>query len=438
MTNSLKLKIKNNGWSFVAQFGYWGLSFLSFILLLRLLNKEDLGQWILYMSLITLIESLRTGFVQNGYIFYSKQESSNDSKLRSAGLSILLGISLIGFSILYLFSNPLSILFEAPKLSGLIIASGLYLLSSSLVRINEINWISNHDFKSLAFSRVGYSILFFISILLINFWKGDELSHLVYLQFISSVVCYLFVHIKKNSAFGYSFLNEIKVLLQYGKYSAGTNLTSIVTNKSDTLFIGAILGPSAVSLYNVASRLINVLEIPLTSISLYFYPIISKAYQEKDILRVKKELSQGALASLFFFIPIITSIVFLGDWLVVFIAGTDYIESAFILKLLATFILVKTIGRFCGITLDAIGKPKFNFYILIISLIVNVSLNFLLIHIMGITGVAVATISTWVFGALISSRKLSENRINIFRSMIKQLQLINQEFKNHKNKKAWN
>ena len=56
--------------------------------------------------------------------------------------------------------------------------------------------------------------------------------------------------------------------------------------------------------------------------------------------------------------------------------------------------LVKPLGRVFGLTLDAIGQPQVNFQMLMISLVINVSMNLILIPVYGVMGAAIATSSS--------------------------------------------
>jgi len=91
------------------------------------------------------------------------------------------------------------------------------------------------------------------------------------------------------------------------------------------------------------------------------------------------------------------------------------------LRILAIFVFVKILGRFSGITLDAIGKPNYNFYILLVTLGVNVILNFILIENYGIYGIAYATSISWLLGSLLSSLVLLKSSINIYQSINNEL-----------------
>ena len=433
MSKSLKEKIKSNGWSFLALAGQWGLAFVVFIFLLRVLSKEDLGQWILYMGIITLVEVLRNGFTQNGFLYFIKQGKYPKEKLNGAVLIISAWMCLGSYIFIMGLSPVLETLLDSPLLIQLLWPSFIYYTLVTLIRTVELNWIATGKFKQMAISRTAYGVLFLGLVVAMHFTIGLNLIWLPFLQIAAALACVIvFVFRKKYSQIDFKAKEEHKELVDYGRYAAGTNLVSIVLNKSDIFIIGSFIGPGAVSIYNMASKLINIMEIPMTSISLYYYPQISSSYQSGKVSRSSWELGQGLFLSIVCLLPMVLGIFLFGDKIILLLAGEEYLESLIILKILAGFIMIKALGRFGGITLDAIGSPKFNFYILLVSLVSNILLNLLLINIWGITGIAIATIMTWILGSTMSSVHLLKSEINIIKSTYNQIKNVHKIFRNLK------
>ena len=408
MSLTIKNKIIQNSWSLAAQVFQWGFSFAGFILLIKLLDKESLGVWIIYMGIVTLMETFKNGLIQNAFLYYSKQKEIDSLRLSTAGLAVMLGIGAAVWLILSMVSPLIEIVLNAQQLSLLIYSSIIYLSISAFTKTYDINSISQLDFKLLCLSKFLYGSSFFVSIIILSYTPGIQLIYLPFVQAASALINLVVLHAYKPLKLVQPGRIEIKTLMSYGKYSAGTNMISILVNKSDIFILSAFLGPAAVAIYNVASRLINIMEIPLTSLSLYYFPIITKYYQNNNTSKAKSHMLQANITSIAFIIPMVLGVIALGKWVIYLVAGQEYISSYPVLVLLSLFIAVKSIGRFNGITLDAIGQPRYNFYILIFSLIVNTFLNIALVSKYGIYGVAIATIMTWCIGTLMSSFKLSD------------------------------
>ena len=234
------------------------------------------------------------------------------------------------------------------------------------------------------------------SILLVYFFGRIHLTMIPLLQIIAVALTILISNKFLScqiSIKGYT-ISYLKKMINYGRFVLGTNVGSMFLNKIDVLFISIFINPTAVALYNTASRLINIIEIPLTSISQVSFPRISDAYQNKSIQKTSYVFEQGLALALALLIPLCLGLLAFADQILLIVAGADYIASAYIVRILCFTVIIKAIGRFSGISLDAMGLPNWNFYILILSIVLNLSLNYVFIQTFGITGVAYATLTS--------------------------------------------
>jgi O-antigen/teichoic acid export membrane protein len=183
-------------------------------------------------------------------------------------------------------------------------------------------------------------------------------------------------------------------LTKFGKYVLGTNLGSMILNKMDVFLIGAFIGPAGVAIYNAASKLINVIEIPLSSISQVCFPRIAKAYHTETPVVTGRIYVRGLALAIFVLLPLCTTLFLFAKPIILIIAGDQYLSGVWVLRILAVSVLFKPFGRFLGITLDAVGKPNWNFNILLLSICVNIALSLIFIKWIGTTGVALATLLT--------------------------------------------
>jgi len=63
------------------------LGFLGFMLLVRLFSPAEFGVWVLFISIISIIDMGRNGFLQNGLIkFLVNQNLAEEKKIQTAAL----------------------------------------------------------------------------------------------------------------------------------------------------------------------------------------------------------------------------------------------------------------------------------------------------------------------------------------------------------------
>ncbi len=110
----------------------------------------------------------------------------------------------------------------------------------------------------------------------------------------------------------------------------------------------------------------------------------NKAQRKKIFIRL---LKTNALI----FTPIILGIIFLSGFLVPLIYGEAYIDAILPLQILSLYVLIFTFAVFFNQLLDYQGLAKLRAINLIISMFLNIGLNYYLIPIYGAVGAAIST-----------------------------------------------
>ena len=93
---------------------------------------------------------------------------------------------------------------------------------------------------------------------------------------------------------------------------------------------------------------------------------------------------------------IVVFALFLGDYLIEILYGTDYIECFEIFRLLLLYYVLYGMGLFSGTLLDYQKKAKQRMVSYFLMIAMNLVLNFILIPIYGGKGAAVATVISMV------------------------------------------
>lgn len=408
--------------SFLSQGAQMGFGFLSFLLLVRILEQNDFGVWVLYMTLISITDMMRIGLVQNGMVKFCKDHPDEAPNIIAAGywLNILSGIGLAG--LLILLGQPLSALWAAPELFTLLLFYPFYVLIFGSARFIDTLHIKEVDFKGVFLSHLTYGVLFTGLIIYKGFFiENLRLVHLPILQIIAAAGS-LLVIIFYNTArltFGKAQKRWKVRLFDFGKYVMGTNLSSMVLNKMDAIILGTFLTPLAVGLYNVASRITNFMEVPMNSMAQVVYPKMAQQNSTGSLDAIGQFYEKGIGTLFALVLPVCLGSFFFADNIIVLVAGADYLSATPVLRILCISILIKPWGRLFGITLDAIGQPRLNFLFLVGSLSINLILNILFVTRWGIQGVAFATLlSVWIsilVGQLMIKRFIPINHINIFK-----------------------
>ncbi|MBX2876924.1 MAG: flippase [Saprospiraceae bacterium] len=399
MANSSLLKASS--YSLLGYAAQLGLAFVSFLLLVRAMSPYDFGVWVLFLTPTSFAEMGRIGLTQNAVVKFYVEAEADRAKIFTAGLVLNVLCTLILSLLLIALSYPLASLWSAPELPALMLWYPAIALVHGTARYLDAIHMGQHDFKGIFWSKSLYGAGFIIGIIWIWWNLGQvELAYLPGLQLIAAVPSLLVYAIYKRSylTLGPLVKDWIKQIFHFGKFVLGTNFSSMFFNKVDLLMLAFFLNPIAVGLYNVATRITNYMEVPMSGISQAIYPRLAQVGQEQGYLKVGAlyERSVGYLLALT--IPIVGIVFFFPEPIIQLVAGTQYREAAPVLSILVIAVLVKPWGRLFGITLDAIGKPKLNFYFLLSGLLLNIILNGIMIQFWGLKGAAIATLlSLWTF-----------------------------------------
>lgn len=369
-----------------------GFGLLIFMLLARLLPVEQMGEWALWLTFAAIADAARTGMIQNGFIRYAAKEPENWSVWVTAS-SILNLITTIGIGlILSGMAWAVGYFFEFTSLLDLAWWGVPFMLIQGMVRMAETTQIARRNFLAVLSSNVlngGLQVVLFG----ILFWKNEVPSLLQLMEYQAlgfglGFIVHLFFG-RETLRLGGFEQQKFLVLARFGRYVAGTNFFSLLFQRLDTLLIGAFLSPAALAIYNVATRLNGLLDLPLNGLSMAQFPLIAKANAEGEPIRPVFNRSVRHMA--FVTIPLSIFMVAVAPWAVVWMAGDQYATAAPLLQILAVAGLVKPWGRAFGMTLDAIGRADLNFKMLLFSMVVNLGLNLSLLPLLGVTGAAIAT-----------------------------------------------
>ena len=393
--------LKSSSYSLLGYAAQLGLAFVSFLLLVRTMSPYDFGVWVLFLTPTSFAEMGRIGLTQNAVVKFYVDEVAERSSIVTAGFVLNILCTLVLSIILIGISFPLSVLWSAPELPALMLWYPAIALVHGTARYFDGIHMGNQDFKGVFLSKLIYGLVFILGIAWV-WWKIGtvDLPYLPLLQLIAAIPSLLIFALYRRSylQFGPIVNGWLSKIFHFGKFVLGTNFSSMFFNKVDLLMLAFFLNPVAVGLYNVATRITNYMEVPMSGISQAIYPRLAQVGQEQGYLKVGAlyERSVGYLLALT--IPIVGVVFFFPEPIIQLVAGSQYLEAAPILSILVVAVLVKPWGRLFGITLDAIGKPKLNFYFLVSGLVLNITLNVMLIQLWGLKGAAFATLlSLWTF-----------------------------------------
>jgi O-antigen/teichoic acid export membrane protein len=407
MKSILSKILKNNNFlSLTGNVTAAALGFVSFAILARVLNKSDFGNLMIFITLCTFFDLLRTGFLQTPLIKFTSG-ATEEQKREVIGTAWVFGllITVVVGSVSLLIYIFLKNYFT--NQGFLYFLKLVCILSAATLPMNFATWNLQSDMK---FNRIIFirwiNLGSFVALLLLNYFyfhKGIDFIIYSFMasQIIASVVC-IACKWTKISYLKYYSKSRMKDISNFGKYSMSTMIGSNLLRSSDTFMIGAFLSPTAVAMYSVPAKLFEIVEIPLRSFVATALPNLSRLINNKDSEGLKHLFEKYAGVVTVMLIPFVVGSFIFAEYLVILLGGKQYADASNILRIFAVFALLMPLDRYTGVTLDVLNLPVKNFLKVLLMLMVKIAGNFIVIFTIGeVWAVAISSIFTFASGVIL-------------------------------------
>jgi O-antigen/teichoic acid export membrane protein len=234
-------------------------------------------------------------------------------------------------------------------------------------------------------------ILFIVYYYKLNF----EIYFYMYFIIISlktiTLLVYLFGQVKIVKP-NFTFINtsNIKKYFTYGLFMLVAGLAGTLTTKIDKIMLGYFNTLSNVGIYTIAITIGNVLGVIGGSVLRIAHPKISQAWEVNDLNEIDKIYKRTTNLQIYLGLFIFTLLFFFSDNILLFL-GDNYIEGYSVLIFIALGQLINISAGMCGGIIGFSHYYKFDFYIRLVLIVINVIMNYLLIPSYGMLGAAIAT-----------------------------------------------
>lgn len=203
-----------------------------------------------------------------------------------------------------------------------------------------------------------------------------------------------------------------KDLILFGLPVFASAIGGKVIGYFDTLFLTYFRTLAEVGIYNIILPSAMIFVDIGTSLGMVVFPLASELSAKND----QQKLSVGLdLVHRYFFaavLPVIITIAFFARYFIVAFFGEVYSSGTLAFQILLLGVLCLMVGGINNSILVGIGHPKAVTKIILWAALANVLFNLLLIPRLGLTGAAVATLTSYVL-ILILSTRVATTSLNI-------------------------
>jgi O-antigen/teichoic acid export membrane protein len=187
----------------------------------------------------------------------------------------------------------------------------------------------------------------------------------------------------------------VRMLSGFGKYTMGTTISSTVIKNTDTWMIGRLISTVGVASYNPALRISNLIEVPTLAVANLVYPQVGRKMAESGKQGVQDVYIKSVSLILAMMLPGLIPLYILSDFVITVIFTNSYLDAASILRVTLFFTMIIPFNRQFGTVMDALKRPKINFYLLVAMCIINVFFCYLFLDRFGVIGAAYATLLSY-------------------------------------------
>lgn len=391
MIDKVKKKLKqinnlvSNDYQFamIIKIALFVLSILNTVFINRFLGPTLKGEYAYYLNIVNIIIIILNLGVYQAYPYYKKNgiQDAKNYFFNLIFLQFLINLILVSLVIMIDFN-----------LVNLIV----FLLIPVTVFSRQISFISLVENLRLKIAINILSLfLYSIGLLLIVLAFNPNIYIVLILLYLQEIAV-IFMTLNKfkfrlNKK--YFDLNFFKKVIRFGFLPMLTVLLSTLNYQVDVFIIKDLLDYRNLGIYSVAISFANIIG------------LIPNVFQEVLYSRsTKNDLLDETINSLkiTFYINIFMVLIFLifGKSVIVFLYGDSFINAAFITVIIICGMIPMTFFKIISSILVVKGDKAITFFVLLISVISNVGLNYMLIPKMGISGAAIASAVSYAFSGI--------------------------------------
>jgi len=357
------------------------------VILARILAPNDFG--LMGIALLTMA-TLGT-FSQTGFQAALIQKKKDIKSYLDAAWTVLILRGFILFAILYLIAPYGAVFFDAPEAKPIIQVIGFSVLLQAFTNIGVIYFQKELEFnKEFIYQFAGTLADFIVAVsavlILQNVWA------LVFGMLAGNAVrCFFSYLIHPYRPHLSSDLGKAKELFGFGKWVLGSSILIFLITQGDDIFVGKVLGATALGFYQMAYRISNMPATEITHvISRVTFPVYSKL--QNDIPRLREAYLKVLQITAFLSFPIAGLVFVLAPDFTKIFLGEKWMPMVLAVQVLCIFGLTRSFGATTGPIFQGVGKPSILTKLAAIQLVMLAAIIYPLTDKFGIFGTAISVV----------------------------------------------
>lgn len=392
-------------WVGLQRFGTVIISFLSNIVLARLLTPADFG----YIGMLMVFIAVSTSFVDGGFGSALIQKSKPTQEDYSTVFYWNIFLSIVLYTILYFCAPLIADFYKMDILTKILRVEGVILIINALTIIQFNKLRKTMQFKKIAYVNITAAIISVIVAIIYAYYGGGVWA-LVWQQIVLGIVSVIMLFIvmpwKPSLLFS---MESFKGLFKFGSFILLSSIINTIANNISALIVGRFFSAGTLGYLSQAQKLENVASTSIAStVEQVTYPLLVEV--KDNYARMAQVLRSFNLMLLACVLPAMMVIIIAAAPIIIFLFGEKWLPSAEILRILCIAGVFICLQGSSYNVIAAIGKSEVLFRWTLIKRGVGIGLIFLGLFVYGFHGVLWGMVASsgfiWLSNAWLVSKHI--------------------------------
>jgi teichuronic acid exporter len=328
-------------------------SWLSFLIVIRLLNPADFGIVNMALVLLPFLQYVSTFGIARAIVTLRNLTDEQLAQLNTVGL--LLGVT--GFALAAALAKPFAAFFKTPGVAPVVVVTCIALIPNGMQVVSGGLLTRDMRFRTLSLLNGASAVVAAVFTLLFA-WLGWKYWALVLGNLLATVFRSAFILRSRPQKYAVPHMASIREPLQFGGHVIVSLIALNCYQRLDNLTAGRMLGPAALGLYGMAWTLANVPLEKVTTLVTTVIPSYLAQLQEDPVAlrRYLRNLTEGLALATF---PATVGLGLVAPELIPLALGRRWVGVVPSLEILSIYAAFRSIVALLPKLLTAVGNPRF-------------------------------------------------------------------------------
>jgi len=251
----------------------------------RLFTPENFGAFAFFSTIGSIILKSSTLSFDQAIIIVNDDE--NAISLSALAFSAMIVIAILFVSIIYVFNQPFSMLFNQLDFHQYSFLLLFFIFSKGGLNIGNNLLIRKKKFRNVAEGKFLESLFSGIIKIVFGFFIGANVSGLLGGLILGTTCAFIFIGIKNINIYSYKKIIKVNIkkmgcvgkrYQDFAKYNYWTSLVNHISQNMTVLFLSVFYTPEIIGFYALGRRMVT---LPVEYLSDSFYKVYLQSVSEK-------------------------------------------------------------------------------------------------------------------------------------------------------------